>query len=331
MSKKHPVIGFTIGDPAGIGPKITLDAIQYFLKMNVLVPVLFGSKEVFDHHYLKEQFSQCPIVYDNGSAFDRTDCIYFVNSDTKRTFPLSKPSQAAGALSYKYIKTATEYALNHRIDALVTGPISKESFSLANIPFTGHTTLLKALTQSKQIAMAFHSPKLNVVLATIHVSLKEVSSVLDRVCLSNAIVSAVELMTLLGKKTYHIAVAGLNPHASENGLFGNEEDKLIAPLIAEFQQKGHCVSGPYPADTVFLRSVQGEFDCVVAMYHDQGLIPVKLLGFHEAVNVSIGLPFIRTSPDHGTAFDIAYKRTPNPDSMIAATQCALKMYHRYDA
>ena len=229
-----------------------------------------------------------------------------------------------GLASFKILEIAIEAALQHKIQSLVTGPISKEAWYRAGLSYTGHTSLLQSKTGASQGSMAFHTKTLKTVLATIHVPLSEVPSLIDRPCLNRAIQHSVEFSQLCGIQMPHIAVAGLNPHAGEGGLFGSEEE-VIMDVIEEWQLKGVALSGPLPADTLYYRAHKGDFDMVVSLYHDQGLIPIKLIGFHEAVNVTLGLPFVRTSPDHGTAFDIAYQDKANHYSFLSAVKLASTM------
>ena len=200
-----------------------------------------------------------------------------------------------------------------------------EAFRLAGLKWSGHTDLLAHLTGAKRVAMMFYSERLVVVLATVHIPLAEVPEALTKERVQATIALTADSVARFTKVPPRIAVAGLNPHAGEHGLFGTEEDRVIAPAIAECRTRGIDVSGPYPADTVFLRATRGEFDVVIACYHDQGLIPVKLLAFGQAVNVTLGLPIVRTSVDHGTAFDIAGKGVADPESMIASVLLAARL------
>tara|TARA_A100001015_G_scaffold225132_1_gene254056 strand:- start:11225 stop:12208 length:984 start_codon:yes stop_codon:yes gene_type:complete len=323
MNKKY-ILGFSMGDPYGIGPQITLDAIMHLKKYKTFIPVIFGSKNIFNRPFYKKRYENLSMSDYNVPNLSENE-IYFVDCGDCPETSINKPSKKGGELSRRYIEKATEFALNSQIDALVTAPISKESLELSGSSFTGHTTMLKSLTNTDKVSMVFHSPKLNVVLATIHLPISEVSTNLTEQTCNQAIDSAILLMKLLGQNSPKIAVAGLNPHASENGLFGHEEKTVIEPSINNYQKKAIAISGPYSGDTIFLRASKGEFDVVVAMYHDQGLIPIKLLGFHDAVNITLGLPFVRTSPDHGTAFEIVYSDKVSAESMIAAVNCALKL------
>jgi len=234
-------------------------------------------------------------------------------------------SADAGRAAYDAIVRAVRDAEAGEVQAIATAPVNKEAFRLAGLPWAGHTDLLAHLTRSAHVAMMFHSDALRVVLATIHIPLAEVPRTLTASLMETTIALTARELPKFDKIAPRIAVCGLNPHAGEHGLFGREEDETIAPAIARCRAHGIDVSGPFPADTVFVRARNGEFDVVVACYHDQGLIPVKLLAFGQAVNVTLGLPIIRTSVDHGTAFDIAGKGVADPDSMIAAVLLAARL------
>ncbi|HEX7140318.1 MAG TPA: 4-hydroxythreonine-4-phosphate dehydrogenase PdxA, partial [Vicinamibacterales bacterium] len=211
------------------------------------------------------------------------------------------------------------------VDAIATAPVNKEAFGLAGLPWTGHTDLLGHLTGTRRVAMMFYSEPLRVVLATVHVPLAAVSRALTMETMQATIELTADELPRFGYERPRIGVAGLNPHAGEHGLFGDEERNAIAPAIGACRARGIDVSGPFPGDTVFVRARRGEFDVVIACYHDQGLIPIKLLAFGQAVNVTLGLPIIRTSVDHGTAFDIAGKGIADPESMIAAVLLAARL------
>ena len=320
-----PVLAFTMGDPGGIGPEDTLRAIDYFSSAYPFIPVLFGSRSLLEHPFLIKFVRHKTILeYKPGRDYD-PNTLYFSDSYGDSLFDFNAPSPKNGEASHQYICDATEAALAGHVDALVTAPICKESFQLAGIKCTGHTTLLQQLTNVNYVSMAFHTPTLNIVLATIHVPLKDVSSLITPSLLQRKVDHAIEFLRLLGNQEGHIAVAGLNPHAGENGLFGSEEQDVITSFIKSVDcDPSIKVTGPYSADTLFYRANRGEFDCVLAMYHDQGLIPIKLNHFYDAVNVTLGLPFIRTSPDHGTAFDRAYQSLSSIDSMVSAIRLACR-------
>jgi len=211
------------------------------------------------------------------------------------------------------------------IDAIATAPVSKLAFARAGLLWKGHTDLLGHLTGSPRVAMMFWSDPLKVILATVHVPLAEVPRLMTADLLAGVINLTARELPRFGIASPRLALAGLNPHAGEDGLLGGEEDRILKPAVEAARQRGVNVSGPYPGDTIFVRASRGEFDAVIACYHDQGLIPVKLLAFGDSVNVTLGLPIIRTSVDHGTAFDIAGKNVADPSSMVAATLLAAKL------
>ena len=283
-----PRIAITVGDPSGIGPEV-------------------AAKAAADARVL----AACePVVY--------------APPDAARFAP-GVLSGAAGRAAYDVIVRAVADAMNGAVQAVATAPVNKEAFRLAGLPWAGHTDLLAHLTGARRVAMMFYSDRLLVVLATVHIPLAEVPAALTQEHLQATIALTAEAVPRFTKVPPRIAVAGLNPHAGEHGLFGGEEERAIAPAIAACRARGIDVSGPYPADTVFVRATRGEFDVVVACYHDQGLIPVKLIAFGQAVNVTLGLPIVRTSVDHGTAFDIAGKGVADPQSMIAAVLLAARL------
>ena len=280
-----PRIGITVGDPAGIGPEIARKAADDPRVQEICVPVLYGPPD--------------------GTQFKPGEL-----------------SGEAGQAAYEAICAAVRDAQAGRIAAIATAPINKLAFAKAGLPWKGHTDLLGHLTGSPRAAMMFWSEPLKVVLATIHVPLAAVPVALTRDVMAETIdLTARELPRFIGRRP-RLAVAGLNPHAGEEGLLGAEERTVIRPAVEAARSRGIDVVGPLPGDTVFLRAKQGEFDVVIACYHDQGLIPVKLLAFGHSVNVTLGLPIIRTSVDHGTAFDIAGKGVADPTSLIEATLLA---------
>jgi 4-hydroxythreonine-4-phosphate dehydrogenase len=234
-------------------------------------------------------------------------------------------SGVAGRTAYDVIVRAVEDAQRGVVQAIATAPVNKEAFRLAGLPWSGHTDLLAHLTGAPHVAMMFYSEGLRVVLATVHIPLADVPRALTAASLEATIALTARELPRFGFERPRIAVAGLNPHAGEHGLFGSEEDTAIRPAIEACRARGVDVAGPFPGDTVFVRARRGDFDVVVACYHDQGLIPVKLIAFGQAVNVTLGLPIVRTSVDHGTAFDIAGKGVADPESMIAAVLLAARL------
>ena len=284
----RPRIAITSGDPAGIGPEIAARAATDPRVTEACEPIVFGPPP--------------------GT-----------------TFAPGHLSAEAGRVAYDTIVRAVSAAKAGEVDAIATAPVNKEAFRLAGLPWAGHTDLLGHLTGAPHVAMMFHSESLRVVLATVHVPLADVPRALTQALLERTITLTARSLPLFDKMQPRIAMAGLNPHAGEHGLFGREELEIIAPAIESCRRSGIDVTGPFPADTVFVRAHRGEFDVVVACYHDQGLIPIKLLAFGQAVNVTLGLPIIRTSVDHGTAFDIAGKGIADPQSMIAAVLLAARL------
>jgi 4-hydroxythreonine-4-phosphate dehydrogenase len=248
-----------------------------------------------------------------------------VDIEAVAVFDRGRISAAAGRAAYDAIVRAVEDATRGVIDAIATAPINKEAFAAAGLPWPGHTDLLAHLTGAKRVAMMFHADALRVVLATVHVPLRRVPEVLTQSQLEDTIELAAAELPRFGWPSPRLAVAGLNPHAGEHGLLGTEEDEVLLPAIAACAARGLDVRGPFPADTLFNRAMKGEFDAVIACYHDQGLIPIKLVAFGRAVNVTLGLPIIRTSVDHGTAFDIAGRGVADPSSLIEAVRLAARL------
>jgi 4-hydroxythreonine-4-phosphate dehydrogenase len=283
-----PRVALTAGDPAGIGPEIVAKAAADPRVLEACEPRIYGPP--------------ADLVVTPGRVDPR-----------------------AGRAAYDVIVSAVSDAMRGRVDAIATAPVSKEAFALAGLQWKGHTDLLGHLTGSSFVAMMFESPALRVVLATVHVALQDVPRLLTTELMIRTIRLTARELPAFGLAAPRIAVAALNPHAGEHGLMGHEDDAVIWPAVARCRADGLNVTGPLPADTVFLRAHRGEFDAVVACYHDQGLIPVKLLAFGQAVNVTLGLPIVRTSVDHGTAFDIAGQDKADPGSMIEAVLLAARL------
>jgi 4-hydroxythreonine-4-phosphate dehydrogenase len=316
-----PRIGITIGDAAGIGPEIVLKSLSDPTLKKKLNPILIGDSELLRKTARSLDLS---IVFRELGSADLAGEVELV--DLKNLPGDVRPgeeSAATGAASGQYIERAVELWRSGAIDAIATAPISKKALNAGGYDFPGHTEFLAHLTNTRDFAMSFFADKLRVVLLSTHLSLKDA---IDRVTTEN-LIHLIEfthgnLGTLL-KRPVKIAVAGVNPHASENGMFGTEEAEEMIPAIEHCRANlGIDVSGPYAADTIFLRGYRGEFDAVVACYHDQATIAVKSLSFGSAVNVTLGLPLIRTSVDHGTALDIAGKGIADASSMIVAIDLA---------
>jgi len=322
------VIGITMGEPLGIGPEVIVRALyDPFVRRGVKF-IIFGMDEFLEyaadlaeiepfwgrtqHEKISRDFPHNIILAD----YDDYAIPMFVNG----------PSKPGGESSLRFCTDAIEAARAGIIDAVVTAPISKTSWKLAGSEWPGHTELLAAKCKSPRKAMMFAAGPLKVALATIHIALSDIRNKFTIGCVYEPIdLLNTALKEYFGIKNPHIGVAALNPHAGECGQFGDEEQRVISPAILMAQEMGINCSGPYPADMLFPKAAAGQFDGVVAMYHDQGMIPVKLLAFKDAVNVTLGLPIIRTSPAHGTAFDIAGKGIADESSMKAAIKLAIEM------
>ena len=287
-------VGVTMGDPAGIGPEIALAAVANRRVTDVCETVLYGPQ-----------------------------------TPTERArFNPGVLSADAGRVALEAIEQAAADAVAGRLDAIATGPINKQALALAGSNWRGHTELLSHLTGAGEVAMMFYSSRLSVVLATVHVPLAAVPQLLTQARVETAISLAAAELPRFGVAEPRLAVAGLNPHAGEGRLLGHEDLDVVAPAVESARQRGIDVVGPLPADAVFRQAVDGRFDVVIACYHDQGLIPVKLAAFGEAVNVTLGLPIIRTSVDHGTAFDIAGQGVADETSLVNAVELAARLAGR---
>jgi len=329
MFDSRPIIGITMGDPVGIGPEIIFLALCNPAIYEVCKPLVLGDLRILT---AAKQCTQSNLhiesVKDPDSGtykFGSVDVLNLSEIDPDK-ITWGKPSVQTGRAMVHYIKVASDLAIQRRIAAMVTCPINKTAMRLAGVPYNGHTGLLAERTKSENYAMMFAGERLRVVLVTIHVPLRDVPSILSKQKILLTIkLTWQTLQERFGIKIPRIAVAGLNPHAGEGGMFGNEEKNIIAPAIAQARNEGVDVIGPLPPDALFYHATKGRYDVVVSMYHDQGLIPVKYLGVDEGVNVTVGLPFIRTSVDHGTAFDIAGKGLADPGSLRAAFDLAITM------
>jgi 4-hydroxythreonine-4-phosphate dehydrogenase len=321
-------IGITMGDPSGIGPEIIIKSFQkisvrsgriivigdfWIMQMayDLLKPDGFSLKKVSD-------LTQCEF---SPSVLNILDLQLI---DLKRFRP-GIVNADSGAAAFECIRKATQLALAGQIDAIVTAPLNKEALHKAGKNFSGHTEILASLTGKKDYAMLLYDRKLSVIHVSTHISLKDAITGLSVDRIEKVIVMADEVMQRLNGSRPRIAVSGINPHAGENALFGREEIEKIIPAVNNMRKRGINVEGPLPPDTVFLQAVKGRFDIVVAMYHDQGHIPMKLLGFNSAVNITVGLPLIRTSVDHGTAFEIAWQGKADENSMVNAIKVAVRM------
>jgi 4-hydroxythreonine-4-phosphate dehydrogenase len=333
--KRLPYIGITMGDPAGVGPEIIVMALADPKLYHWCHPVVLGDGAV-----LSDTISRLGkmglMVGDIAINFVSTpsdavgkpgvmDLMALSNLASEGIQP-GRPVVAGGKAMVDYILRAVDMAVHNEIEGMVTGPISKVLMHEAGYQYDGHTQLIAHETKAENYVMMLAGDKRRVVLVTIHCALKAVPGLLNREGVYNTIATTDKaLREDLGLRTPRLAVAALNPHGGEEGLFGTEEQEVIVPAVSEAQNQGIDVKGPFPADTLFHQAVSGRFDAVVAMYHDQGLIPLKLLHFSDAVNVTLGLPIIRTSVDHGTAYDIAGTGRADPSSLKAAIRMATEM------
>lgn len=325
-----PIIGITMGDPASIGPEIALKALAAPRPFHDHCrPVVIGDWRVLQATHETLPGIDASVVrlakLDDAQGEPGTVEVLHLHNADPGDFPMGAISALAGKASAEYVVKAAELALADEIAAMVTGPINKESINAGGYHYAGHTELLAELTQTQDVSMMLTSARLRVLHVSTHVALTEAIRRVKKQRVLDVIELAHTGTRLLGIAEPRIAVAGLNPHAGESGLFGTEEIEEIAPAIEAARARGMDVSGPWPPDTVFWRAANGQFDAVIAMYHDQGHIPMKLLGFDEGVNVSIGLPIIRTSVDHGTAFDIVGQNKANAASLVAAVDVAVQM------
>lgn len=326
--KSKPRIGITMGDPAGIGPEVVLKAVAEEEIRALCVPIIIGNAEVLAHNARKLDL-QCgyEIVRRGERLPSELSAPTIFHLDNLNGFvEPGIESGAAGKAAGSYIEAAVELCGSGEIDAIATAPINKRALFLGGYSFPGHTEFLASLTGTEEYAMGFVAENLRVVLLSTHVPLAEAI----RLVRKDRIVKTIRLtereLHRWGIERPRIAVAALNPHGAEGGLFGIEEVSEMAPAIEACRLRdGINVRGPFSADTIYLRASRGEFDAVVACYHDQAMIPVKCLSFGEAVNVTLGLPFIRTSVDHGTAFDIAGKGLAEHSSMVAAIKLAVEL------
>ncbi|MCE5335206.1 MAG: 4-hydroxythreonine-4-phosphate dehydrogenase PdxA [Desulfobacteraceae bacterium] len=328
MDSFLPRVAVTMGDPCGVGPEIIVKAFSSRLFAADCFAFVIGDTLAVERaaDLLGSRTAVRQVLSaEEAIAGHRPGTIPVLSAGRLESGDLAwaNPSPAACGLTVSCIETAVGLALSGTIDAIATCPVNKEKLHGNGFPFPGHTEFIRDLTRSDEVIMMLAGPKLRVSLVTIHEALADVPRLLTADRLRATIRITAEAMCRdFGFDSPRIAVAGLNPHAGEAGRFGREEIDLIRPVVEEIRSRGRAISGPWPPDTIFHRALSGEFDAVVAMYHDQGLIPVKLAHFSDAVNVSLGLPIVRTSVDHGTAYDIAGTGKAAPDSLIAAVALA---------
>jgi len=324
--KKPTLLAVTLGDPNGIGPEVALKTVYKKRWPRKVRFVLIGSARLLAEQAERFGFP-APPPWAPGSDGPPAHKVSVWDPDPSRRLPWrpGKPLASAGAASAEWIAAGVSGCLNGWWHGLVTAPISKQGFKMAGITFPGHTEMLARLTKTKRFAMMLLGRSLRVVLVTRHIPLAEVPSALTRKDVRDAIRMTGEGLTWLGVRRKRIGVCGLNPHAGEKGTLGREEINVIAPAVRACARARLDVAGPIPADTIFHRAINGDFDAVVAMYHDQGLGPLKMLAFDEGVNLTLGLPIVRTSPHHATAYALAGKGAANSASMTEAVKLALQL------
>ena len=334
-----PIIGITMGDPASIGPEIAVKALMQESIHTICRPVIIGDANVFAQIIARLQLpvSINPIstISEANFEFGKID-IYDLHNVDMETLAFGTISAMSGEASFQAVKKVIELAMDKQIDATVTGPINKKSINEAGHTFAGHTEIYATYTGTKKYAMLLVEDHINVIHVSTHVSLRQACDLVQKDRIVQVIELLVDGLKRLGKTNLTIGVAGLNPHAGDNGLFGTEEAEQIIPAIEAARELGYSVEGPVPPDTMFAKAAMGAYGGVVAMYHDQGHIPFKLAGFRwneekqqmdsvKGVNITLGLPIIRTSVDHGTAFEIAGKGIASADAMVLAIESAVQL------
>ncbi|MBP1765099.1 MAG: 4-hydroxythreonine-4-phosphate dehydrogenase [Firmicutes bacterium] len=324
----RPIIAITMGDATGAGPEIIVKSLNDKAIYEICRPLIIGDKKIMERAAkivnIPMQFRPIQEVEESQFAFGTVDIIDFDNLPAN--LPFATIDGRAGKAAYEYIEKAVSLAMAGKIDAIATSALHKEALSIGGYPFPGHTEILAHLSGTQDYSMMLAGGPLRVIHVSTHTSLRKACDRVKKDRVLKVIQLADKAVRELGIAQPRIAVAGLNPHAGEGGLFGDEEIKEIIPAVEEAKKQGINVTGPIAPDTVFYRAaLKGEFDIVVVMYHDQGHIPLKVLGFEEGVNITVGLPFIRTSVDHGTAFDKAGKGTADSRSMTAALEYAARM------
>lgn len=329
MNKQLPKLAITMGDPAGVGPEIILKALSHADVFEKCHPVVIGDERILTRAsaWLDLPPLQCHRIDTIDEATWGTGAIHLLdlhNADPEQC-PPGKVSASAGRAAAEYVFRACDLVMEGTLDAIVTAPLNKEAMNLAGFHYPGHTELLADRTGAGEVHILLVAPQLRAIHVSAHVSLEEAIRRVKKARIERVIDLAQQACQKLGFSEPRIGVAGLNPHASEGGLFGEQEALELLPAIQSARERGLNVSDPQPGDTVFMRAVKGEFDIVIAMYHDQGHIPMKLLAFDVGVNVTMGIPIIRTSVDHGTAFEIVGTGKASETSLLSAMDVAIQM------
>ncbi|APH05792.1 4-hydroxythreonine-4-phosphate dehydrogenase PdxA [Bacillus weihaiensis] len=325
-----PVVGITMGDGAGIGPEIILKSLAHEEIYDSCHPFVIGDRKILERakSYVKSELEiQSISVTELERMSYKYGTVFCLDLDLlPATLPIGKVSAEAGHAAYEYLRTGIELANKKQIDVICTAPLNKEALHKGGHLYPGHTEILADLTNTKDFSMMLSAPNLNVIHVTTHVGIIDAVKLINPDRVYHVLKLAHETLEKAGCPHPKIAVCGINPHAGENGLFGyGEEEEKVVPAVEKALREGMDVKGPLPADTLFFRAVRGDFDIVVAMYHDQGHGPVKVLGLDTGVNITVGLPIIRTSVDHGTAFDIAGKGMADEKSLLEAIKKGVEL------
>jgi 4-hydroxythreonine-4-phosphate dehydrogenase len=322
-----PLIAITMGDPAGIGPEIVVKVAARPDFSSAHRAFVIGDIGRLEREIQATSLAiQLQPVAAPEEVERRAGVLHVLAvSALPRDLPYGRVDARAGRAAFDYVKTAISLANEKRIHAICTAPINKEALATAGVKYPGHTEILAELSGAREVAMMLVNPTLRTILVTVHCSLREAIGRLSVEAELRTIRIAYQSLRQLGIESPRIAVAGVNPHAGENGLFGREDLEIVAPAVRQARAEGIDATGPHAADTVFMHARRGRYDIVVAQYHDQGLIPVKLEGVDQGVNVTAGLPFVRTSPDHGTAFDIAGRGIADEGSLAVALEMAREL------
>lgn len=326
------IVAITMGDAAGIGPEITVKSLANKTFYEMCQPVVIGSASVLNKAIevtnTALKLNKIISPQEGKYSFGTIDVIDLDNIDIKKLQPGMVQAQC-GRASYEYVKQAIELALDRKVKSIATTPINKESLKAAGVEYIGHTEMLEGLTRSNDPLTMFQVKSLRIFFLTRHLSLKDAINQMTKERIYDYIIRCTEALHRLGIAVPKIAVAGLNPHSGEGGLFGNEEIDEISPGIQLAKSNGYNVYGPVPADSVFYQALQGKYDAVLSLYHDQGHIAAKMTDFHKTVSITNGLPFLRTSVDHGTAFDIAWKNIASSVSMEECIKLAAEYGNKF--
>ena len=299
-----PKIAITIGDPAGIGPEIVLRAVNSLKVQRVCSPVVIGDKSIISKYFnINKKYKNIEFVF---------------SSDYNKNIVTGKPSEMSGNIACDAIKYAVKMCLENKTKSMVTAPVSKESFKYAGLKYSGHTEFLGALTKTKNYCMMMICDNINSVMVTRHLPISKISSFLTQKDIVLTTKLSADFVKKILKRSPKILLCALNPHAGDNGILGDDEKKTIIPAINTLKKKGYNICGLYPVDVAWAKFLKYKYDLIVGMYHDQIMLPLKVLNPKKIVNVTVGLPFIRTSPGHGTAFDIAGKNVADASSMEQA-------------